>query len=160
MDGGICIDFFSGTYTGEAFSLFSPSHVITLLIMVLLIALLFRYRGIIKSCSRAYIVIRYGLAIILILTELTLNFWYFSTGIWDPGSTLPFQLCSITISLYFYAIYSKLQALRGCLLHRNWRGWTSYADTRAILSVPALSVFPFFRRSHCDYPCLFFHDLD
>lgn len=87
--------------------MFSPSHIVTFMTMLLLIVLLFRYRKFIKSSSRAYVAIRYGLAIILILTELTLNLWYFTTGIWDPGSTLPFQLCSITLFLCIFMLFTK-----------------------------------------------------
>ncbi|RXT02330.1 TIGR02206 family membrane protein [Ammoniphilus sp. CFH 90114] len=100
-------DFFSGTYTGDAFSMFSMSHWTVLFGFFALILLLYRYRDEINKSSKAYSLIRYGLAVILILTELTLNIWYYANAIWDPGSTLPFQLCSITLFLCIFMLFTK-----------------------------------------------------
>lgn len=81
----------------NVFTAYSTSHVVALLIFIMLFMMLFVCRQWLQDKRRGD-VIRYTLAAILVLCELTLNIWYVSEGIYDVSSTLPLELC--TISLY------------------------------------------------------------
>lgn len=87
----------------EGTLLFSGSHLSAICIFFILIALLyiFKNKQWMKTNGRLLILIA------LIGSELWLNYWYFVTGMWDIRFTLPFQLCSISIYLCTWMIWSK-----------------------------------------------------
>ncbi|RLL40620.1 TIGR02206 family membrane protein [Oceanobacillus piezotolerans] len=119
-------DYFSYQYTAEVFSLFSISHIIMLILALVLCAAMIVFRNDIRRTPlRKWV--RVSLIIALILSESTLNIWYFTTGAWDVKETLPLQLCSLSLLfsivmlitrsyrlfeiLYFLGIGGALQAL-------------------------------------------------
>lgn len=80
-----------------AFTAYSTTHVVALLIFAILVILLFACRRWLQDEHRSKVA-RYGLAAVLIVCELSLNIWYVTEGIYDVSRTLPLELC--TISLY------------------------------------------------------------
>lgn len=100
------VDYFSKLYNGDPFQVYSLSHLIVLGIMFLLSLMMYKFSHSIKETYLRY-VLRYGLAIILIMTELTLHIWYFYLGTWDPTYSLPFQLCSVSLFLCIVMLFTK-----------------------------------------------------
>ncbi len=66
--------------------------------------LLFLFRA---RFTKGKSVIRYTLAIILLMSELSLYIWYVYTGVWDPIDSLPFQLCSISLFLSIIMLITR-----------------------------------------------------
>ncbi|GAA3401078.1 TIGR02206 family membrane protein [Paenibacillus hodogayensis] len=87
----------------ERFAAFSPSHLGALAAFALLVALLFAGRRWMRTERRSRIV-RYTLAAVLTICELTLNVWYVAEGVYDPKDTLPFELCSISLYLCVFML--------------------------------------------------------
>ena len=79
------------------FEYMTGSHVIVLLVIVALLLLLFLYRIQVRRSLLLKELLRWGLASILILSQLTLEIWYQAYGLWDMRYTLPLELCSITL---------------------------------------------------------------
>ncbi len=73
-----------------------------LLIFLGVLLFLFRVR-----LSKRKSVIRNTLAIILLMSELSLYIWYVYTGVWDPVDSLPFQLCSISLILSIIMLLTR-----------------------------------------------------
>jgi hypothetical integral membrane protein (TIGR02206 family) len=82
----------------NSFQAYSTSHWIALLIFVIGVLLLYLLRNWLKGERRSKVV-RYGLALVLVLSEVSLNVWYVAEGVYRVKDTLPLELCSI--SLYF-----------------------------------------------------------
>ncbi|WP_430787999.1 TIGR02206 family membrane protein [Virgibacillus flavescens] len=96
----------------------------------------------------------------LIVSELTLNIWYFYSGEWDAASTLPFQLCSITLYLsvlmlltgnyrlfevtYFLGIGGALQALLTPELYFGFPHFRFYQFFIAHISIVLASFYMIF----------------
>lgn len=87
----------------EGSLLFSTSHIISLCITFALLLILFLLR------NKAWMRIGGRCFIILCLagSEFWLNYWYFSTNMWDIRYTLPFQLCSISLYLCVWMLATR-----------------------------------------------------
>ncbi|QJC53094.1 TIGR02206 family membrane protein [Paenibacillus albicereus] len=109
----------------ERFVPYSPAHLLSLALILAAVLLLLAFRR--PLSRRRPAAGRYALAGLLAACEVLLNVWYFSSGVFRPSSTLPFELCSISLYLsvlmlllrsrllfqivYFTAIGGALQAL-------------------------------------------------
>lgn len=87
----------------EGSLLFSASHLVSLCITLALLLFLFllRNKAWLKLSGRWLIIL--GLA----GSEIWLNYWYFSTNMWDIRYTLPFQLCSISLYLCVWMLVTR-----------------------------------------------------
>ncbi len=108
------------------FYAFSAEHLVMLLLFSGTIALLYIGRHWLKEGNRSRAG-RYVLASILLLAELSLNWWYWQEQIFNVKDTLPLELCSISLYLciimlllrqkfifqivYFIGIGGAIQAL-------------------------------------------------
>lgn len=90
--------YFSGSFTGGAFELFSTSHLAALILIIALNGIIFIFRERIRN-EKAANYLRYILALILILQEISYNLWHAYIGNWSLGSTLPLHLCGISVVL-------------------------------------------------------------
>lgn len=68
--------------------------------------------GVLLYCLRARLskgkdIIRFFLALILLISELTLYVWYVHTGFWDLVDSLPFHLCSISLILSIIMLLTR-----------------------------------------------------
>lgn len=88
------------TYTiaTEPFRIFSLSHVCSLLLCALLLALLYFFRSRLRATS-VDLVSRFLLAGILATSEIGFHLWHLGTNTWSVRESLPLQLCSITLLL-------------------------------------------------------------
>ncbi|GGD66844.1 YwaF family protein [Paenibacillus nasutitermitis] len=92
------------------FLAFSLSHLFALLVFVLSVIVLFLLRHWFQSGRRSRWG-RYGLAALLILCEASLNIWYAAEGVYRVKSTLPLELCSISLYLCILMLLTRSQRL-------------------------------------------------
>mgnify|MGYP005750756823 CR=1 FL=1 len=133
------IPFFDPSNASTTPIFFSTSHITVLGVMFILIVFLSFFRD--KSWMESYI--RWGLFSILILTEVGLNIWYFSTGYWNVMYTLPFQLCSISIYLCIWMLLFKQKLVFEIVYFLGLGG-----ATQALLTPELFFAFPHFRFLH------------
>jgi hypothetical integral membrane protein (TIGR02206 family) len=116
--------FFSKDYTGPGFVLFGTIHLITLLVVVLVIFLLTRFKGADEKTREK---VRWTLAIMIWISEGSWHLWNIAVGTWTIQTMLPLHMCSVLIWLtgfmliyknysiyefvYFLGIGGALQAL-------------------------------------------------
>lgn len=93
------------------FHMFSTAHWVSLSICMILVVLLFVFKSFIRKKTSLKIVIRWSIAIILIISEVTLELWYLVQGVWDMKHHLPLELCSITLLLAIVMLLTRNQLL-------------------------------------------------
>lgn len=98
--------YFSGSFNGGGFELFSTSHLAALITIIALNLIIFIFRERIRN-ERAVNYLRYILALILILQEISYNLWHAYIGDWSLGSTLPLHLCGISVVLSAAMLITK-----------------------------------------------------
>ncbi|GIP24471.1 TIGR02206 family membrane protein [Paenibacillus sp. J22TS3] len=121
------------------FHVFSISHLLVLGLFLILVLLLYLGRGPLRQPARSRAV-RYSLAGILILCELSLNVWYVWGNRFDVRDTLPLELCSISLYLcVFMLLFQSLAIFR--IVY-----FTGIGGALQAILTPALSYpFPHFR---------------
>lgn len=128
--------------SGEPFQLFSNSHLLVLGLLVGFIVLLYFYRGIIRDHPlNRYI--RYGLAGILILTEIAFQFWHLATESWSATYMLPLQLCSVSLLLSVVMLLRKSYGLYEITFF-----WGLGGAAQAMITPELFYPFPHFRFFH------------
>lgn len=85
------------------FFAYSSSHFIMLGIFIFLITCLYVSRKWLKEGQKSKYS-RIALASVLILCELTLNWWYVDQSIYRTKDTLPLELCSISLYLCIFML--------------------------------------------------------
>ncbi|MBB6454816.1 putative integral membrane protein (TIGR02206 family) [Salirhabdus euzebyi] len=98
--------YFSYTYKGEPFILFSWTHLIMLVLTLLILGFLIIFRRTLQKTKNRF-PIKWSIIILLILSEISLNIWYVSTGAWNIQETLPLQLCTISLILSVFMLLFK-----------------------------------------------------
>lgn len=93
------------------FAMFSPSHFIALAVVVLVCILLFVSRFALRAHPARRNVVRLLLAGILIFCEAALHVWYLSQDLWKTGSSLPLELCGITLLLSIVMLLTRSRRL-------------------------------------------------
>ena len=138
--------FFGENYSGPAFELFGVTHIGALLAVVVLNLILLRFRG---SSDTAKGIIRWLMALILLVNEVAWHYWNYIYGRWTIQTMLPLHLCSLLVwtgafmlmtknyrvyeFMYFMGIGGAIQALatpRASLRTRAMPSSTSPAQPR------------------------------
>jgi hypothetical integral membrane protein (TIGR02206 family) len=96
--------FFIKDYTGPGFELFSPTHLVSILLVVLVIILLARTKGA-SEAKRSKI--RWTLAILLWSVEASWHIWNLAVGTWTIQTMLPLHMCSVLIWLTGFMLIKK-----------------------------------------------------
>jgi hypothetical integral membrane protein (TIGR02206 family) len=86
--------FFAADYSGPAFEFWSTAHLAALGFLILLNLFLLRYR---YANDRTKDVIRWLLALILLVNEIAWHYWNYAVGRWTIQSMLPLHLCSLLV---------------------------------------------------------------
>ncbi|MFC3750701.1 TIGR02206 family membrane protein [Paenibacillus sp. GCM10012306] len=131
--------FFEKNRTDD-FLMFSLSHWIALALVVLVCLLLYGGRFAIRHNSRLQMTIRLLLVVILLGSEAGLQSWYVSQGIWRSGSSLPLELCGITLLLSVVMLLTRNRMLYGFLYFAGIGG-----ASIALLTPNLVYPFPHFR---------------
>ena len=98
-------DFFAYSYDIE-FQPFSFNHLIPLALIVIGVLLIFFFRQKLRV-SKHEKTIRYSLAILAIVIELSFQGWQLYHSTWDFAESLPLHLCRLTNYLAIFAMLSK-----------------------------------------------------
>ncbi|AIO19184.1 Integral membrane protein [Candidatus Izimaplasma bacterium HR1] len=98
--------FFSFMESSNTFQEFSLNHIIPLLLIVVGVVLIYLNRERIRN-SKYEKQIRYGLAILAILTEVSFQVWQMLHGRWNFYDSLPLHLCRLTNYLGIYIMFTK-----------------------------------------------------
>ncbi|WP_103110331.1 YwaF family protein [Brevibacillus reuszeri] len=134
--------YFSLIISGEPFRLFSPSHIVSLILLLALIAILYFYRHKWQT-SFAGKFTRYALAGLLILSEVCFQLWHVYTDSWSAAFTLPLQLCSVTLLFSALLLITKNYSLYEITFFAGIGG-----AAQALITPELFYPFPHFRFFH------------
>lgn len=134
--------FLSLTWTGEPFQLFSTSHLVTLVLVLLLIVLTYVFRQKLQTQAKRFTV-RYILAGLLLLSEVLYHLWHLYTDSWTFAYTLPLQLCSVTLILSAIMLITRSYPLYEITFFAGIGG-----AAQALLTPELFYPFPHFRFVH------------
>jgi hypothetical integral membrane protein (TIGR02206 family) len=88
------VNFFAANYQGRAFELFGTAHFAALGALVLINLFLLRFKNASESTKS---VIRWILALILLINEVAWHYWNYVFGKWTIQTMLPLHLCSLLV---------------------------------------------------------------
>ncbi len=88
--------FLAPNYTGGAFVMFGPAHIITLLVILGAIVFFFLWKD---PSERAKTAIRFGFSIAIILNEIALHVYRIWADQWSIQTMLPFHVCAVMVWL-------------------------------------------------------------
>ncbi|WP_077623506.1 TIGR02206 family membrane protein [Sediminibacillus massiliensis] len=89
------MDSWFGVSSESVFTPFSASHLLMLAIYLLGVALIMQYSGKIARNATLHAVIHWTLFTLLVLSELSYQYWAVYHGIWSFNSHAPLHLCGI-----------------------------------------------------------------
>lgn len=90
------------------FKMWGTSHLVVIFLSINLILVLFLFK---KRLFPYRHVIRITVGSALILSRISLDFWYIQTGEWDIGVSLPLELCSIASLMCGVMLLTKSERL-------------------------------------------------
>ncbi|WP_139490709.1 YwaF family protein [Brevibacillus dissolubilis] len=128
--------------SGEPFAAYSLSHGITLAIAVGLVLALYLFRERLRGAA-ANRIVRWGLAAVLLGSELLLQAWYWYNGVWSFVWLIPFELCSISLWICFFMLARKSYSLYEIVYFTGIGG-----AAQAMLTPVLFHPFPHFRFTH------------
>jgi hypothetical integral membrane protein (TIGR02206 family) len=97
--------FFASDFTGQPFVIFSPSHLVALSIIVIILLLIFIFRN--RFTERGKKIFRYSLATMLIVQEISNHLWFVYAGQWTIQEMLPLHLCGLLVWASAYMLVRK-----------------------------------------------------
>src|SRR4051812_20171049 len=126
------------------FDMFSRSHFVILAIFILMIVIIFLYRK--KLNNDKWRKTEIGVAISLILFEITNHVWMYLNGIWKVGRSMPLELCNIGLILSVILLLTRKKLVFELLFFIAILG-----ATQAIFTPALIYDFPHFRFFHFFY---------
>ncbi|KOR90082.1 TIGR02206 family membrane protein [Paenibacillus solani] len=127
----------------EAFAAFSREHWAAIIILISLGLLMYLFRSAIASKPFLQKAAKWSLLSALLLPEVSLHIWYVSMGIWDPATSLPLELCSLTLFLSIAILLTDERRLYPLVYFAGIGG-----AMQAILTPDLGYPFPHFRFFH------------
>lgn len=110
-------------YDAAPFIAFSTSHMISIIIIAALVLLLFLFRHSLRRLSeRSSRLMRIALAALMIGCEIVLQLWYVYGGIWSLQTSLPLELCSLTLLLSALLLLTRTRWLYSAVLFAGIAG--------------------------------------
>ncbi|CAI6081805.1 hypothetical protein PAECIP112173_03330 [Paenibacillus sp. JJ-100] len=110
-------------YDAEPFVAFSTSHIVTMIIIAALLVLLFIFRHQLRSRSaRTRRKMRIGLAGFMVSCEIVLQCWYMYGEIWSLQTSLPLELCSLSLLLSALLLLTRSRWLYSALIFSGIAG--------------------------------------
>lgn len=98
-------EFFGKDWSGDPFVLFNAPHLIALGIILLINILIVVLR--MRFSPGGKVVLRYTLAVTLVVVELSWHAWNYAIGEWTIQTMLPLHLCSALVWLSAYMLVTK-----------------------------------------------------
>jgi len=130
-------DYFSA-YPVEGFEMFSTSHAFVLTFIMIIGCGLYYFRNSLRESPHNNI-IRIVMAVLLLSTEVVLQIWCLSTGVWSVYHSLPLHLCSMAVILCPVMLVTKKYSLYEVLYF-----WGIGGTAQAILTPNLWYGFPHF----------------
>ncbi|MED0959241.1 TIGR02206 family membrane protein [Bacillus paramycoides] len=118
---------------------YSRQHAIILCIMLVGIFLLYQYQDLLRQ-SEWNITVRYAIAFLFIGSEIGLHMWEWKAGIFELDTSLPFELCTISLLLASIMIVTKSYRIYEIVFFIGIIG-----ASQAILTPNLQYAFPHFR---------------
>lgn len=137
------VDSFFSARDMSGFVLLSVPHDIALAIIALLALGLYLMRFTIRANPALRRAIRFGLIMLLLLSEVSLNIWYVEQKLWDIHFTLPLELCSLSLLLSVVMLLTRSRALYPFLFFAGIGG-----ALQALITPNLVYGFPHFRFFH------------
>ncbi|MEO2074803.1 MAG: TIGR02206 family membrane protein [Bacillus sp. (in: firmicutes)] len=138
------MEWFGRSNKNYDFDMFSTSHFIVVVILVIVSVCIFLFRDSLKNKKMRRVEI--GFAISLIIIEATYHFWMFINGSWNVSHAIPLELCSISLILTIVLLLTRLKIIYEILL------FTALLGASQALLTPLLNYdFPHFRFFHFFY---------
>ncbi|MEH7073413.1 YwaF family protein [Neobacillus drentensis] len=135
---------FGRSFTNYDFEMFSMSHFVIISILILGAIIIFLKGNQLKSMQTRGLEI--GIAISLIIIELTYHFWMIINGSWNVSHAIPLELCSLSLILTVILLLTKKKIIYEILL------FTALLGATQALITPSLNYdFPHFRFFHFFY---------
>lgn len=123
------------------FEMFSVSHFVIIFILLLVSICIFLYRD--KLKDEKWRNTEIGVAISLIIMELTYHSWMLVNGSWNVSHAIPLEMCSISLILTVVLLLTRKKIIYEILL------FTALLGASQALLTPALHYdFPHFRFFH------------
>lgn len=97
--------YFALEYKGPPFALFGPPHLTAIAIITLFCFSFLYFRKVWGKKER--VIVRWTLAILLVVNELSLHVWSAYWGIWNIQTMLPLHMCSVILWLTPYMLITK-----------------------------------------------------
>lgn len=97
--------YFALVYTGTPFKLFGTGHLIALSIITLFCMSFFYFRNVWGEREKK--IVRWVLAIAIVVNETALHIWSAYWGIWNIQTMLPLHLCSVMVWTSAYMLLTK-----------------------------------------------------
>ncbi|SFC24579.1 conserved hypothetical integral membrane protein TIGR02206 [Bacillus sp. 491mf] len=123
----------------EPFVPYSKQHVIVLLLIGLGIYFLYQYQDLLRQ-EQWNIMVRYTIAFLFIGSEIGLDIWQVKAGLFKLSTSLPFELCTISLFLASIMIITKSYRLYEIVFFTGILG-----ASQAILTPNLQYAFPHFR---------------
>ncbi|UQZ86060.1 Integral membrane protein (intg_mem_TP0381) [Paenibacillus konkukensis] len=125
------------------FAMFSPSHLAAAALIAIAAAALYVWREPLGRSRPYKDLVRCGIIAALLLPEIALNIWYGAEGLWNVKSTLPLELCSITLVLSVFMLWTRSRRLYSILF------FAGICGALQAIATPSLGYpFPHFRFFH------------
>ncbi|KAA9015509.1 YwaF family protein [Niallia endozanthoxylica] len=138
------MEWFGDSNRSFNFHMFSQSHLIIIAIFILVTVVIFLYRH--KMNTAHWRKIEISTAISLILFEITYHTWMHTNSLWKLRSSLPLELCNISLILCVILLLTKKKFVFEILF------FTALLGASQAIFTPALSYgFPHFRFFHFFY---------
>ncbi|MUG66273.1 TIGR02206 family membrane protein [Paenibacillus campinasensis] len=83
----------------QRFAAFAADHWSAIAALCLSALLLYWFRNRLAGSDRAQSIVKWTLLTALLLPEAALHIWYGVKGVWNPATSLPLELCSLTLFL-------------------------------------------------------------
>ncbi|WP_342542676.1 TIGR02206 family membrane protein [Paenisporosarcina sp. FSL H8-0542] len=130
---------------GPAFVMFSTAHQIVIVGLVLLIVLLFAFKNRWTLQPRKAQQIERLFALSLLGMDIAFYIWLFQTGRWNLSSSLPLELCSISLVLTIVLLWTGNKHVYDFVFYAGIGGALQAIATPVLdLSFPHFRYFHFF----------------
>jgi hypothetical integral membrane protein (TIGR02206 family) len=97
--------FFTSDYHGAPFQLFGPAHLAFLAVVVLALALTYKFRD--RFSPRQRTATRWVLAVWLVANELAFHAWNVFYGLWSVQYHLPLHICSVMVFVSAFMLLTR-----------------------------------------------------
>lgn len=137
--GGKRVDNYFSAFPIKSFVPYSKQHVIILLLIGIGAYFLYHCQGILRE-QQWNIMIRYTIAFLFIGSEIGLDVWQVKAGIFQLSTSLPFELCTISLLLATIMMLTKSYRIYEIVFFTGIIG-----ASQAILTPNLQYAFPHFR---------------